>query len=76
MNLETLFDPDFVAKDKGTKVTMTIDYEFPYSVFGKLVERFIAMKGFENWMNGGTPRAKEIIEEVLTIVVVKLKFVA
>jgi ribosome-associated toxin RatA of RatAB toxin-antitoxin module len=64
MNLETLFDPVVVAKDKGTKVTMTIDYEFPYSVLGKLVNRLIAMKGLENWMNGGTPRAKEIIEAV------------
>lgn len=53
---------DFEATDKGTKVTMTIDYEFPYSVLGKLVDRLMARKGFERWMNGGTQRAKEILE--------------
>ena len=53
---------DFKATDKGTKVTMTIDYEFPYSVFGKLVDKLMARKGFERWMNGGTKKAKEILE--------------
>ena len=53
---------DFGAIDKGTKVTMTIDYEFPYSVLGKLVDTLMARKGFERWMHGGTQRAKEILE--------------
>ena len=43
---------------------MTIDYEFTYLVLGKLVDRLLAWKGFERWMNGGTRRAKEILEEV------------
>jgi ribosome-associated toxin RatA of RatAB toxin-antitoxin module len=53
---------DFEATSKGTKVTMTIDYEFPYSVLGKLVDKFMARKGFEKWMQCGTQRAKEILE--------------
>ena len=53
---------DFEATGKGTKVTMTIDYEFPYSVFGKLLDTLMARKGFERWMQGGTIRAKEILE--------------
>jgi ribosome-associated toxin RatA of RatAB toxin-antitoxin module len=53
---------DFEATSKGTKVTMTIDYEFPYSVLGKLVDTLMARKGFERWMQCGTMRAKEILE--------------
>ena len=52
----------FGTTDKGTKVTMTIDYEFPYSVLGKIVDRLMARKGFERWIKGGAQRAKEILE--------------
>ena len=52
----------FETTDKGTKVTMTVDYEFPYSVLGKIVDKLMAKKGFERWIKGGAQRAKEILE--------------
>ncbi len=55
----------FETTAKGTKVTMTVDYEFPYSVLGKIVDKLMARKGFERWIEGGAKRAKEILEATL-----------
>jgi uncharacterized protein YndB with AHSA1/START domain len=49
--------------DKGTKLTIVEDYEFPYSVLGKLIDKLMARKGFELWIRSGAKRAKEILEE-------------
>jgi uncharacterized protein YndB with AHSA1/START domain len=48
--------------DKGTKLTIVEDYVFPYSVFGKLIDKLMAKKGFELWITSGARRAKEILE--------------
>jgi hypothetical protein len=48
--------------DKGTKLTIVEDYEFPYSVLGKLIDKLMARKGFELWIQSGAERAKEILE--------------
>ena len=48
--------------DKGTKLTITEDYELPYSVLGKLVDKLAARKSFELLVEGGTRRTKEILE--------------
>ncbi len=48
--------------DKGTKLTITEDYELPYSVLGKLVDKLAAKKSFELLVEGGTRRTKEILE--------------
>jgi hypothetical protein len=48
--------------DKGTKLTITEDYELPYSVLGKLVDKLAARKSFELLVVGGTRRTKEILE--------------
>ena len=47
--------------DKGTKLTITEDYELPYSVFGKLVDKVAVRKAFEFLVEGGTRRTKEIL---------------
>ena len=52
----------FAATDKGTKVTMTIDYELPYSVIGKILDKLRFRKEFERFLNGGAQKAKEILE--------------
>jgi len=48
--------------DRGTKLTIVEDYEFPYSVLGKLIDKMMARKGFELWIQSGAQRAKEILE--------------
>ena len=48
--------------DKGTKLTIITDYEFPYSVLGKLVDTLAFKKAFELLVEGGTRRTKEILE--------------
>jgi ligand-binding SRPBCC domain-containing protein len=51
----------FETTDKGTKVTINIVVELPYSVFGKFVELFFK-KGFARWVTDGLQKAKEILE--------------
>jgi hypothetical protein len=48
--------------DRGTKVTITEDYEFPYSVLGKIVDKLMARKGFARFIQSGAQKAKEILE--------------
>jgi uncharacterized protein YndB with AHSA1/START domain len=48
--------------ERGTKLTIVEDYEFPYSVLGKVVDKLMARKGFELWIRSGAQRAKEILE--------------
>ena len=48
--------------EKGTKLTITEDYQFPYSIFGTLIDKLMAKKGFERWIQSGTVKAKEILE--------------
>ncbi|MHA2313360.1 MAG: hypothetical protein ACXADF_17875 [Candidatus Thorarchaeota archaeon] len=39
----------FEATDRGTKVTQTIEYELPYSVIGKLLDRLSVKKELEEY---------------------------
>jgi ligand-binding SRPBCC domain-containing protein len=52
----------FGATDRGTKVTLTIDYKLPYSVIGEVLDKLRMRKAFENFSKDGVQRAKEIIE--------------
>jgi uncharacterized protein YndB with AHSA1/START domain len=52
----------FENTDRGTKVTITEDYEFPYSVLGKIIDKLMARKGFERWIQSGAKKAKEVLE--------------
>jgi uncharacterized protein YndB with AHSA1/START domain len=48
--------------DNGTKVTITEDYVFPYSVLGMIIDKLMARKGFERWIKSGAQKMKEILE--------------
>ena len=48
--------------EKGTKLTIIEDYDFPYSVLGILIDKLVARKGFERWIQSGAQKAKEVIE--------------
>ena len=53
----------FEATDRGTKVTAMIDYELPYSVLGKILDKLMVRKEFERFLKAGVEKAKEILEE-------------
>jgi len=53
----------FGTTDRGTKVTATIDYELPYSVLGKILDKLMFRKKFERFLKTDVQKAKEIIEE-------------
>jgi hypothetical protein len=40
----------------------SIDYELPYSVLGKILDKLMFRKGFELFLDGGAKKAKEILE--------------
>ena len=52
----------FGATDRGTKVTLTIDYKLPYSVIGEVLDKLRMRKAFENFSKDGVQKAKEILE--------------
>ncbi|MFQ5891314.1 MAG: SRPBCC family protein [Candidatus Methanofastidiosia archaeon] len=53
----------FEATEKGTKVTDTMDYELPYSVVGKIMDKLKAGKDLERFAKEGYEKAKQILEE-------------
>ena len=53
----------YEATDKGTRITTTWDYELPYSVIGKILDRLKVGKEINASANAGYQRAKEILEE-------------
>ena len=53
----------FEATEKGTKATATWDYELPYSVLGKILDKLKARKAIERYVKTGWEKAKQILEE-------------
>lgn len=53
----------FEATDKGTKVTATWDYELPYSILGKILDKLKFGKEIEAAFNKGWQKTKEILEK-------------
>jgi coenzyme Q-binding protein COQ10 len=47
----------------GTNVTFMMDYEMPYSVFGKLMDKLRFQKAFEKTINSGLQNLKVIAEK-------------
>ncbi|MCJ7803894.1 MAG: SRPBCC family protein [Desulfobacterales bacterium] len=47
----------------GTKATFSMDYELPYSILGKLIDKLRFHKAIEKSFDEGTKRLKEIAEE-------------
>lgn len=52
----------FGATDRGTKVTLTIDYKLPYSVVGEVMDKLRMRKALENFSRDGVQKAKKILE--------------
>jgi uncharacterized membrane protein len=47
----------------GTKATFSMDYELPYSILGKLIDKLRFHKAIEKSFDEGTKKLKEIAEE-------------
>ena len=52
----------FNATDRGTNLTIGIDYIFPYSIFGKFLDKLLARKAFDRVVTNGAKKAKELLE--------------
>jgi ligand-binding SRPBCC domain-containing protein len=52
----------FKTTDGGTSLTVIIDYVFPYSVFGKILDKLLARKAFDRLVMNGAKKAKELLE--------------
>ena len=52
----------FGSTDRGTKVTLTIDYRLPYSVIGEVLDKLKMRKAFEDFSRDGVRKAREILE--------------
>lgn len=53
----------FEATKKRTTLKQTMDYELPYSVLGKIIDRLKAGKELRAYVKASTERAKEILEK-------------
>ena len=52
----------FGSTDRGTRVTLTIDYSLPYSVIGKVLDKVRMRKAFADFSKDGLQKAKQILE--------------
>jgi ligand-binding SRPBCC domain-containing protein len=57
----------YEVTDKGTKVTLTVDYALPYSVLGKIIDKLVAGKQIKEYSKTSHKRAKQILEEAYLI---------
>ena len=48
---------------KGTKVTYLMDYEMPYSVLGKLIDKLRFRKAMEKSFEVGLKKLKSMMEQ-------------
>jgi ligand-binding SRPBCC domain-containing protein len=53
----------FEITDKGTKVNTTIEYAFPYSILGKIIDKLSAGKQLRDYVETLHERTKQILEE-------------
>lgn len=53
----------FKATGKGTKVNLITEYQLPYSILGKIIDRLKAGKEIQTSVKASTEKAKEILEE-------------
>jgi ligand-binding SRPBCC domain-containing protein len=54
-----LFEP----KEKGTKLTTILEYELPYSLLGKVVDRLKVRKDMEKSVDYSLKKTKELVEK-------------
>lgn len=53
----------FEATDGGTKYTEIWDYELPYGVLGKLIDKLKVRKDIQHFLNAILEKGKEILEK-------------
>jgi hypothetical protein len=53
----------YEATDTGTRISTTWDYELPYSVLGRIMDKIKFRKDIEEAARAGWQKAKEILEE-------------
>ncbi len=53
----------FEATGKGTKVNLTTEYQLPYSILGKIIDRLKAGKEIQTSVEAAIEKTKEILEE-------------
>ena len=49
--------------EAGTQLTYTSDYEVPYSILGKIIERLIFRRRFEKQVDGWMENIKSLVEK-------------
>jgi uncharacterized membrane protein len=54
---------DLVPTQSGTMLSMMMDYEMPYSIFGKIMDKLRFHKAFEKTVDDGLEKLKTIIEK-------------
>jgi uncharacterized membrane protein len=47
----------------GTKIAMMMDYEMPYSIFGKIMDKLRFQKAFEKTIDNGLEKLKTLTEQ-------------
>ena len=52
----------FEPTAKGTKLTFSMDYEVPYSVLGKVIDKLKVSKDVKKELNMWLPNAKKALE--------------
>ena len=52
----------FAATAKGTRFTGIIEYEMPYSVLGKIMDKVLVKRQITAYFKGAYDRGKEIVE--------------
>lgn len=59
MEATNLFEPT----EKGTKYTLIVEYELPYSLLGKIVDKLKVRKDMEKSLDYSMKKTKELIEK-------------
>jgi uncharacterized membrane protein len=49
--------------DKGTEVTLNFDYDLPYSILGKIVDKLLVSKDMEEGFDTGLNNLKNMLEK-------------
>jgi len=49
--------------ERGTEITFTIDYELPYSILGKIIDKLMVSREIETRIEEGLEKLKGILEK-------------
>lgn len=58
---------NFEVTDKGTKITTTFDYELPYSILGKIIDKLVTGKQIKEYATTASERSKQYLEETYLV---------